>query len=267
MQNAETSKGGEAPVGETARETAAYRQKYPARGNYMTAPLKRQPLATNWRRQTIVLGLAGLVAFCLSFAGANFYGSGGDEPVGTGGTGGLAGQYPHIGQEVKGLADTLGLTDKGRRIFYDHDPQIFASAGHPDFLCAKDIRIDQRVNISGCWSATDGKIYLVRGSELETAAAHEFLHAVYYDLYIDGEHEAINEMITEAFNQHTDELRPLIGIYADLHVHDGEFGSLNRYNELHSFIGTLIAAIPAELEAHYAEYFEDRQAVIELGGD
>ncbi|MYB39802.1 hypothetical protein F4X86_00720 [Candidatus Saccharibacteria bacterium] len=266
MQNADTGSDGEAAAGETARQTTAYRQKYPARGNYMTAPLKRRPPAANWRRQVIVLSLAALVAFCLSFAAARFYGPD-EKPADNGSAGQIEAQYPGIGQEVKGLADALGLTDKGRRIFYDHDPQIFASANHPDFLCARDIKIDRRVHIGGCWSASDGKIYLIRDDKLEAAAAHEFLHAVYYDAYVNGEHEALNVLITETFNQHADELRPLIGIYADLHTGTGEFGNLNRYNELHSFIGVKIAALPDELEAHYAEYFSNRRAVIKLDSD
>lgn len=266
MQNAETGGSGGPETGETARQAAAYHRKYPAQGNYMTAPLKRQRPATNWRRQAIVLGLAALVAFCLSFVAARLYGPG-EKPVAEGTTGQVEAQYPGIGQEIRDLADALHLTEKGRQIFYDHDPQIFASPNHPDFLCAKDIKIDRRVHIGGCWSAADGKIYLIRDGGLEAAAAHEFLHAVYYDIYINGEHEALNELITETFDRHADELRPLIGIYADLHTAAGEFGDLNRYNELHSFIGTKITALPSELETHYAAYFTDRQAVIELDSD
>ncbi|MNR02550.1 hypothetical protein D3C85_1184060 [compost metagenome] len=38
----------------------------------------------------------------------------------------------------------------------------------------------------------------------------------------------------------------------------------DRINELHSIIGTEISSISPELEAHYKQYFSDRQKVVQL---
>ena len=264
MQDGKTNRGS-AAADQLAHESAVYHHKYPAQSNYMAAGAKQPAPAAAWRRQAIILGLAACSALCLSFLGASLADSSKVDDRQTGST--IDSQYPHIGQEVKDLAAALSLTEQGRQIFYDHDPQIFASADHPDFLHNKNISVDQRITINGYWSATTDKIYLIRDDKLEATAAHEFLHAIYYDLYISGQHETINEYITAAFNQNADELRPLISAYGDLLSNTGEFSELNRYNELHSFIGTRIETIPDELEAHYAKYFANRRAIIQLNAE
>jgi ABC-type transporter Mla subunit MlaD len=40
-----------------------------------------------------------------------------------------------------------------------------------------------------------------------------------------------------------------------------------RYNELHSIIGTEVADINPALEAHYSQYFSDRQKVVALNAE
>ena len=177
-------------------------------------------------------------------------------------------QYPEIDQEVKDLASDLGLTDKAKEIFYDHSPKIFESGDDLGYLCNKDIQINWRIRIDGCWSAKTKKIYLLNNDNLKKTTVHEFLHAIYYDLYIQDELEDINESIDIVFNENNDELKNLIGIYNDLSNHeDHEFGGLNTYNELHSFIGSEIEEIPKSLEDHYAQFFMDRQKILSLDED
>ena len=172
--------------------------------------------------------------------------------------------YPDISQEIKDLANRLELTIEGKRLFYEYQPEIFETDSDPDYLCNKNVKVNWRVTISGCWSIQNTKkIYLLRNSNLETSAAHELLHAAYYDLYIHGKHETIEEDVITVFNQHNEELKKLINVYDSLHGDKNtEFKDLSVYNELHSFIGSQIEEIPQGLEEHYTRYFNDRQKIV-----
>ena len=263
MQGADTNRGGDSPNGDQERDMARYRQKYPARGHYIAG--NRRPKAASGRLgQIFILVAAGFGALCLSFLAVIIREASQRETVANGDAAHFDKQYPEISDKVKRLAADLGLTEAGKKIFYEYDPAIFEIANHPDFICNKNVRIDQRIMVSGCWSANTGRIYLLNDDKLLLTAAHEFLHAVYYDFYIADRHEDLNILLNEAFNQNAEELQPLISVYSNLHVDAGEFSSLNRYNELHSFVGTQIEAIPDALEEHYATYFTDRTAIISI---
>ena len=271
MKNTNTGGNSNWPVDNSQQNPPKHPPSYPNSDHYMkprTCPLK---VKTNYWGQAFILTIAVVTCISISFlfsaAYGMFFGADNLEP-----TNNLSvsetevdREYPEIDQNVKDLANRLGLTEKAKKLFYDYEPEIFESRSHPNFLCDKDIKVSWRITISGCWSGKTKKIYLINDKKLETTAAHEFLHAVYYDLFLNGEHEEINKHLTETYNQNVEELKKFIDIYDDLSENEGgseEFKDLNKYNELHSFIGSQIEDMPIELEDHYAEYFKDRRVVV-----
>lgn len=254
MQNPNAAGMAPPPDSDQERDLTA---KYPAVNNYMNGRAAARPKGKRWLERSLLLAGAAVLALSLSWLSITIYAEPDQVDVVD-----INNQYPDVSERVKRLAERLKLTASGKKLFYDHDPVIFNSADDPGFACNKELNIDWRIVIRGCWSAKDHKIYLLGDDLLETTAAHELLHAVYYDLYIHGGHEQINRHIDDVYNQNAEDLRDFIGIYNDLS--DGgndEFNNLNRYNELHSFIGSQIKDIPEELEEHYGLWFEDRTVI------
>ena len=160
--------------------------------------------------------------------------------------------------DVADLAATTTMTDRARRIFLAaqpaiEDPTTFAhSCGIADVA---DTPGQPRTHTQGCYVA--GRIHLLAPDRAEArdllyvVAAHELLHAVYSELRpaerarIDAELEA-----ARAGNERLEErLRP----YAD---------SPTLSNEIHSILGSEFAGLSPALEAHYAQFFADRAAVV-----
>lgn len=177
-------------------------------------------------------------------------------------------QYPEISDEIKLLVTDMGFTNEAKAILYKYNPEIFESNTDSDFSCNQGIADNFRERINGCWSTSSRKIYLLRNNTLKITLVHEFLHAVYYELYIEDQEALmkVEEDIEIVFNDHREELEEIIEVYNDLLNHNDEegFNDLNRYNELHSFIGVQIDDIPPSLESHYAKYFKNRQLLIDL---
>ena len=160
--------------------------------------------------------------------------------------------------DVAELAATTTMTDRARRIFLAAAPAIedattFAHTCGID--AAADVPGQPRTHTLGCYHA--GRIHLLardrpEGRErLYVVAAHEMLHAVYAELRpaerarIDAELES-----ARAGNERLEErLRP----YAS---------SPTLQNEIHSILGTEFAGLSPVLEAHYAQFFADRAAVV-----
>ena len=157
---------------------------------------------------------------------------------------------------VATIADHNQLTDGGKFIFYASHPSVDGKAAF-NKVCE---RKESNTAILGCYSGAKIYLYDVTDAKLdgikEVTAAHEMLHAVYerlspsekktIDGLVEAEYEKLksNASYTErmAFYERTE---------------PGE-----RDNELHSIIGTEVASISPELEAHYAKYFKDRSKII-----
>ncbi len=161
---------------------------------------------------------------------------------------------------IAGYADRSTMTDEGRFLFYASRPQV---AANPQFdtLCSSQT---EGVGILGCYQHADKRIYLfdvtddrLDGIE-EVVAAHEMLHAAW-------------DRMSEA---ERDDLEPLLEAAAATKADDADFAKTLEYyaqaepgeraNELHSIIGTEFRDLSPELEAHYAHYFTDRAALIDL---
>ena len=173
--------------------------------------------------------------------------------------------YPHISQEIKDLAERLELTDAAKIILYDNNPLLFDDPDHPDFTC--DDEAFAEVYIYGCWEY-QSSIKLLRDNSTAITLAHELLHAVYYDYYVNYQNDLLDnqidivtfrnplqtQIILDAYTRQIDSSPPNIARYI-------------RYTELHSFIGTQFTSIPQDLEDHYGQYFEDRQAIVNIFHD
>ena len=175
-------------------------------------------------------------------------------------------RFEEVPAEVKEMANRLGLTAEAKRILYRYQPEIFLSAEDPDYLCAHDVELKDSLHISGCFATGEEKILLLESPGIESTLIHEFLHAAYQENYhLDREQLTdVNRLLEEVYSNNEERLEEIIILYEDLHIHNhSEFNSLNRYNELHSWIGIIIEDLPEELEEYYAQYFKDRQVIID----
>ncbi len=270
MQNTNVGNNSSRSDDDSHQRSSDLQQNYPTAGHYMKTKPKPAKIKTTRRLQALILVIGIVASFFISFLSFTVYESAVDKErpkltnnLSADENDAIDDQYPKIDQEVKDLANRIGLTKESKKIFYQYKPGIFESNDDAGFICNKEVKVSWRITISGCWSANTKRIYLINDKNLETTATHEFLHAVYYDLYIHDEHEKINEYLNEAYNQNIDELKQFVDTYDDLSKNDNnEFRELNRYNELHSLVGSQVGEIPAKLEDYYSRYFEDRQIII-----
>ena len=181
--------------------------------------------------------------------------------------------YPLIPSDIKDIANRIQLTDRAKQIFYSHEPKIFNSINDRDFVCANDLEIPEQKIIYGCWTDKPARIYLLKQkkeSDLDATAAHEILHAIYYDIFRNDPQrlEDLNNLLHEVYDANQSELHELIVFYEELHAstHEADdlFSTFSLDSELHSFIPAIIEELPEELEEHYAFYFKDRQFILDI---
>ena len=161
---------------------------------------------------------------------------------------------------IAAYAERSTMTDEGRFLFYASRPEI-AGAGEFDTHCSSQL---EDIGILGCYQHAGKRIYLfdvtddrLDGIE-EVVAAHEMLHAAWDRMSAD-ERDALGPLLeaTAATKSDDPEFASTLEYYAQ--AEPGE-----RLNELHSIIGTEFGELSPELEAHYAEYFTDRSALVAL---
>ena len=162
-----------------------------------------------------------------------------------------------VAPDVQDLMTGTTMTDRGRRLFLAAAPAIedaatFAGNCGVDSAPASG---QPRTHTQGCYLA--GRIHLRAPDRPEArellyvVAAHELLHAAYASLgsaeraRVDAQLEA-----ARAGNERLEErLRPYEG-------------SPTLANEIHSILGSEFDGLPPALEAHYAQYFSNRAAVV-----
>lgn len=156
--------------------------------------------------------------------------------------------------EIVALADSAAMSDAGRRDFYVANPQIDDKQSFGQHCPVSELSL-----VLGCYNRS--RIYILRversqlGNVMSVTAAHEMLHSVYEDLST-SERRRLNQLLDAEFKNSTDQkLRDLMAEYE--RAEPGE-----RYNELHSILGTQVASLSPELEQHYARYFTNRAQVV-----
>lgn len=158
---------------------------------------------------------------------------------------------------IAALADATTMTDHGQKLFYVHHPELNDKTTFQQNCSSHEASI-----VLGCYVSNQGiYIYDVTDSRLkgveEVTAAHEMLH-VAYERLSGEERERIDRLTAETYNKLDDDrIRDTVEQYraSDASVVP---------NELHSILATEVVKLPEELEAHYAQFFTDRGAVVRL---
>lgn len=162
--------------------------------------------------------------------------------------------------QVTSLMHEMQLTDAGERIFRATKPTLDASQRFNQQCAGVDH--SEQGHVLGCFTDEQIHLYGVTDERIEgivnVTAAHELLHAVYARLG-DGERTSLAHELHKAYEElaATDGgLKDRMSLYE--HLSDAQFA-----NELHSVLGTEVAELPDELEAHYARWFTDRGSLVE----
>jgi hypothetical protein len=160
--------------------------------------------------------------------------------------------------EIVTLANRTTMNETGRFYFYASQPSVEA-AKEFNTKCG---RKESNTAILGCYTGRYIYVYNVTDTRLdgirEVTAAHEMLHAAYTRMG-SGEKQRINTLLEAEYAKLKDnaQFAERMAFYA--RTEPGE-----RDNELHSVIGTEVAAVSPALEAHYKGYFTDRRKVVDL---
>ncbi|WP_449280838.1 hypothetical protein [Leucobacter sp.] len=160
---------------------------------------------------------------------------------------------------VEQVLGDLQLTTAGERIFLATRPTVDGS-GHFNEQCA-GVDHSEQGHVLGCYKADRIHLFDVTDDRIqgivEVTAAHELLHAAYGRMG-EGDRNALGEKLRQEFERLADEdpeLRERMSVYE--HLSDAAFA-----NELHSVLGTEVSDLPPWLEEHYAQWFEDRGALV-----
>lgn len=145
--------------------------------------------------------------------------------------------------EVIQLADDSGMSEQGKKLFYRFSPQLLDQT-----------ELDTRCDNGKLGCAEGQSIYILahttetQRNQTTVTAAHEMLHIAYSRLD-DTEREKIDALIKTELEEFD-----ASGIVQKLRDYPAE----EYYDEAHSFVGSELADISDELEAHYRRYFADR---------
>lgn len=160
--------------------------------------------------------------------------------------------------EIINIASRDTLNSYGTFLFYASQPELNSTQNF-NTVCN---RIESTTSILGCYSNYRIYIYDVTDEQLdgirEVTAAHETLHAAYARMS-DSEKAKVNVLLEAEYKklENDKSFTDLIAFYD--RTEPGE-----RDNELHSVIGTEVANLDPALEAHYKQYFDNRQDVVSL---
>lgn len=158
---------------------------------------------------------------------------------------------------VAEVADKVGFTEHGRKLFYASQPSI---EGREMFnQHCRDTGEESMV--LGCYRGQQIFIFDVTDPKLagvkEVTAAHEMLHAAYDRLSSQDKAQA-DELVSKQIGSIEDaRFKELVRLY-----NQNEPGEL--LNEMHSIIGTEYRGISPELEEYYGRYFTDRTKILDI---
>ena len=150
----------------------------------------------------------------------------------------------------------LELTQQGRRIFAATRPTVEGSREFNEHCDSHDVE----VSLLGCY--TDGRIYIYEielaqlASANKVTAAHELLHAA-WERMGKSERRAVSELLEQLYQEQREWFDD------ELEVYDGD----ERLEEIYARAGTKLKDLPAELETHYAKYFQNRLKIVQFYQD
>ena len=160
-------------------------------------------------------------------------------------------------EEMSAVMTSIKLTSKGNRVFRSANPSL---ESNEDFNenCKT---VSKDAYVLGCYITVSDQIHLynvqfteetknLRGI-IESTAAHEMLHAAWSRMN-SWDRTSISNKLQAVYDSADKDFKKEFDTYSK-----NEF-----YDELHARVGVELKNIPEELEKHYAEYFEDRQAIV-----
>ncbi len=152
--------------------------------------------------------------------------------------------------EVASITKNSRLTEDGKFAFYSAQPAIDGTRA----FNVKCDRKEENTAILGCYTANKIYIFAVTDKRLdgirEVTAVHEMLHVIYQRISVDDRAKLQVLLDAEAKKLEKDkDFAERMAFYA--RTEPGE-----RYNELHSIIGTEVSSVSSELENYYAKYFD-----------
>jgi len=162
--------------------------------------------------------------------------------------------------ELQAVVERTKLSETGTFYLYASETKIVGSDVFNDACGSLQ---NEKTVVIGCYRMPEQRIFVYKVADdrldgvTETSAVHEMLHAA-FDRLSGAEKTRLGELLRAEEKKITDErLLSLIKYY-------NESEPTEVVNELHSIFGTEVRALSPELEAHYARYFTNRQAVIDL---
>lgn len=152
------------------------------------------------------------------------------------------------------VEDSLNLTPLGSRIFRASHPDITS-----DFTAFSDICYQGQsatdVSIKGCYVSEHIYVYNVDEPELsgivESTSAHELLHAVWARLSASDKSH-LTPILEDFYDSASQEFQRTLESYPEE----------DRLEEIYVRSATQERNLPDELEAHFARYFADQDAVV-----
>lgn len=158
--------------------------------------------------------------------------------------------------QMLAIRNKLDLTPDGEFYFNASQPQL-DNAQNFNQNCRQQRETNNP--ILGCYVNNRMYVFNITNQELdgikETTAAHEMLHAVYQRLSAK-ERTLLNKQIDAAYHNLKDAtLKKRVAYYEK--TEPGE-----KYNELHSILGSEYDNIGPALEAYYQKYFRNRHELL-----
>lgn len=165
-------------------------------------------------------------------------------------------RYPPS-KDAAALATGSSMNENGKFLFYASRPVVQEREAFNQ-ACRKHA---EKTAILGCYTERTIHLYNITDPRLEgikeVTAAHEMLHAAYERLS-DSERKRVDSLIDQASTQvNSPSIQRKLALYET--TEPGE-----RYNELHSMLGSEASNLPAELELYYSRYFTNRLALVSL---
>lgn len=158
---------------------------------------------------------------------------------------------------ISSIADSSGMSDYGRRLFYVSYPELKDRTSFRQFCTNSEQSI-----VLGCYISTQN-IYLLdvideRLSGVEqVTAAHEMLHAAYARLSAK-DRKKVDKMVDEQLKTVND--KRILDTIESYRKSD----PASVPNEMHSIFGSELANLNQDLEEYYLKYFSNRSKVTVL---
>jgi len=166
-------------------------------------------------------------------------------------------------EDILRYGQEAGLSPTGMLYLLTSQPRVVPAIEF-DRYCT---RSEPGIGVLGCYTTRDGRIYLYDVTDARlvamepVVAAHEMLHAAWARLS-QQEKDRLAVLLEEGFAVLPEDhpLRERLVSYEDNNP-------ASRIPELYAMLGTEIRTLPGELEEHYALFFDNRQAVVDLADE